>query len=236
MSTLWTMGCSYTADYTTNLLENVTEGNYHLFRKYRGGTFPKTWPKLLSEKLNMDVVNLGFPGADNYTIFQQFNDNCHKIQSGDMVIVGWSMINRFRMAHPKNNHFTLFTSTNDNLLDYWSSRTIEEIFVNRLSKTWTEEIYGYTNLIEQLGLAKGFNTFFWSADPVLINEESNEFKNQRKFLLPDCELGMIQHLINNHGALNISFETEHTIKDTHLGQQGHEVMADLFYDDIIKKV
>ncbi len=236
MSTLWAFGCSFTADYSTNLLENVAEGNYHLFRKFHGGTFPKTWPKLLSEKLNMDVMNLGFPGADNYTIFQQFNDNCDKIQPNDIIVIGWSMVNRFRMAHPKNKHFTLFTSMNDSLLDYWSSRTIEEIFVNRLNSAWNDEIYGFINLIEQLGAAKGFETFFWSADYTLINSENEEFRNQRKYLLSDCKTGMIDYLINNHGALNISFETDHEIKDIHLGKQGHEVMADLFYNDIIKKI
>jgi hypothetical protein len=177
MSTLWACGCSFTADYTTNLLTNVEDGNYHLFAKYRGGNFPPTWPHILGGKLNMNVINLGFPGSDNYTIFQQFNDNCHKIEKGDVVIIGWSMVNRFRMAHPRSNHFNVFTSENDHLQDYWTKRTLEEIFVNRLCRPWVDEIYGLINLIDQLALAKGFDVFYWSADDTIINGESDEFKN-----------------------------------------------------------
>ena len=44
MNTLFTFGCSYTADY--NVMTNQK------YNDFKGGTLPDVWPKVLSKKLN----------------------------------------------------------------------------------------------------------------------------------------------------------------------------------------
>jgi len=50
MNTLFTVGCSYTADFESNNLYN-----YQKYKEYRGGIYPKSWPILLSEKIGMNI-------------------------------------------------------------------------------------------------------------------------------------------------------------------------------------
>ena len=82
MNTLFTFGCSYTADFETNNIEN-----YLKYKEYRGGLYPKSWPTLLSEKMGMNVKNYGIGGTGNQSIFEQFCIHCDEINENDVVIM-----------------------------------------------------------------------------------------------------------------------------------------------------
>ena len=93
MNTLFTFGCSYTADFETgNLIP------YLKYKEYRGGTYPKSWPTLLSEKIGMNIKNYGLGGTGNQSIFEQFCIHCDEINENDVVIIEWSYIHRYRLA------------------------------------------------------------------------------------------------------------------------------------------
>ena len=48
MNKLHTFGCSYTQDFNDNKIEAYID-----YRNFRGGTFPLTWPEILSNKLKI---------------------------------------------------------------------------------------------------------------------------------------------------------------------------------------
>ena len=54
MGTLWTFGCSFTAEYNP-VGDKFVRNNYDEYKDWRGGTLPDVWPTLLGKKLNLKV-------------------------------------------------------------------------------------------------------------------------------------------------------------------------------------
>ena len=79
MSKLVAIGCSFTDDYIN--IQNKIVGPIEEIRGY------PVWATILSQKLNMEVVNLGKIGAGNNYIFDQTINLSGHI---DLVIVMWS--------------------------------------------------------------------------------------------------------------------------------------------------
>jgi lysophospholipase L1-like esterase len=52
----------------------------------------QAWPKLVSDKLRIDVDNRGIPGGSNKEIWHSVMSS--KFKEGDMVVILWSYINR----------------------------------------------------------------------------------------------------------------------------------------------
>ena len=82
---------------------------------------------------------------------------------------------------------------------------------------------------------KKFNVHYWSAEDKLINNEPYEYRNQPKFLLPECNRSMIDYLQIQHGAKTIGMETRMEIPDLHYGEDGHKVMARKFREDMLER-
>jgi hypothetical protein len=100
-----------------------------------------------------------------------------------------------------------------------------------------EEIYQYENLIEQFGKAMGFRLFFWSAENSLIFNLPREEQRQRKYLLHnEFEITGSDHhffeIIKRFGGHKIYDETKGAVMDNHLGESGHKVQFEMFYDYI----
>ena len=237
MNTLWTFGDSFTAFYETNLIDYV-KSEYGKFYNWRGGSFPKIWPQILAERFDMNLVNPAFPGCDNHHIFHQFAENVDKIQENDIVIVGWTLRNRFRIVDPTGENFQFFGNPDtDPLVDFWSKSTIREILINKLGNGWVRETYAFMNLIDQMSLCKNFKVFYCSHDDKIINGEPEEVRYANpKFMLPDCDQPMFRYFMAVHGVKTIMEETNKVSGDLHFGEQGHQIIADLYYNDIIKKL
>jgi hypothetical protein len=143
MSTLWTFGDSLTAPYS----EEYDWSKEYI--KWKGYT-PNVYGKIVSEKLNLDLVNLGVGGNDNYSIFQSFCDVSDKIKNEDIVIFGWSSPIRFRLAMNENRwQIFLPNYTKNNLnIDGISINTIKETIINRESIKFVEEVNSWIKLID----------------------------------------------------------------------------------------
>jgi hypothetical protein len=102
MNTLHTFGCSYTAHFENN----NGRSQYEDYKKFRGGTYPKIWPELLSEKMGLKLNNPSAGGSSNYEIFQSFCDIVPKLNEGDVVVIGWSYKERYRLVDTKLKIFT----------------------------------------------------------------------------------------------------------------------------------
>ena len=66
-NTLWTFGCSFTAEYPLEIPDLRTK--YDDYKNWRGGNLPKSWPTLLSEMIDYDVKNFGEGGSSKSIYF-----------------------------------------------------------------------------------------------------------------------------------------------------------------------
>jgi hypothetical protein len=232
--TLWVFGDSFSdifRDWTTH---DGSESSYIKYRKYRGGEYPKTWSEILSDAMSYNLKNISQGGLCNYGIFNNFIDNCDQIEFGDSVIIGWTFLHRFRMSC--NDKFVSISFQDKDGQDYWGGqKVVEEIVYNRLEKPYAKEVYSFIKIIDELAKYKKFNVHYWSAEDKLINNEPYEYKNQPKFLLPECNRSMIDYLQIQHGAKTIGMETRMEIPDLHYGEDGHKVMARKFREDMLER-
>jgi len=226
MGKLYTFGCSFTEDYNKSK-------SYVEYKKYRNNILPDVWPTILAKKLNKDVINFGKGGIGNTQIFIDFCSNCDIITSDDIVIIGWTKITRFRWAD-KYNWQHLMGSDKD--MHSISLTTHNEILVNRTNRLYINEINDYEKIIIELANTKKFKIYFWSSDSDIIYREDkrndiyilNELKNNFPDFTP-------YKLINENGEiLTIKHETNGLVVDSHLGEKGHLLQAELFYNHIKK--
>jgi hypothetical protein len=232
---LWTFGCSFTQGFLWSEFENARNPMIDYYESM-GNSFPSAWPEILSDKLNLDVMNKGYSGSSCYKIFDKFCIECENFKKNDVVIFEWTRLNRFRVF--ENGAFPtvlpVFNSDGNEKLPL-PVECVKEIQVNRTEKPFIEELYSFTNLIEEICKSIGCEIYFWSADDYIINCENSEFKSKRKYLVKESNMDLTRYLIENKGATTLLRETEEVIKDDqHYGKFGHEIMAQVFYEEIIK--
>jgi hypothetical protein len=229
MNRLFTFGCSYTAEFDTNIIKGYDE-----FKKYRGGTFPKTWSTLLGEKLNMEVRNYGVGAAGNQSIFDQFCIHSDEIEENDIVIIGWSFVHRYRWAHHDFNKWHFFgAGPIDSIMKtFQDKQTHEKITYNRTSELYFDEVFNYIKLIDVLTKAKNFKTYYWFSDQGLIEKLNRETPNKDRFILWKNEM---LDMVYKKGGKNIQQETNGEVGDNHLGESGHIVQSNLIYDHLMGK-
>lgn len=231
MKKLFTFGCSYTEDYSD------IHNHYKLYKEFCGGQFPKTWPKLLSEKLQIDLENYGASASGNQLIFTSFCKNCDKIKKGDIVIVQWSFIERYQMSDENGSGWLRVGPGLLNHPEIISNECHERIIMNRTLKPYYDEIYDFENIIDTLAKSIGFEIYYWTIINELIYNQPKEILNQKKYLLHDYIKTPFDNtfsVVLNNGGKWIFEETNNQIKDEHMGKLGHEVQADLFYKHIQK--
>lgn len=234
--------------------DSYTQGHHHEdgyppyieWKKIRGGILPKTWAELLSEKLSMDLLNNAIAGSSNHEIFHTICQECDKFKKDDIVIVNWTYMHRFRWA------LEAIYDKNFYVKNRWkrsgmgkripgdddepSDEIKEKISVNRLNPLYVEEIYEYEKILNRLSESIGFDVYYWSADNTIIHNLPQELLHQKKYILHNLIIGNesrgLLDVILKNGGDTITIETKQKINDGHLGEIGHKIQADLFYDYI----
>lgn len=242
MGRLFLFGDSFTQGHDT-------ENQFIWYKKwysYLGNKFPPNWFEILSYKLDYELHNLGKAGDSNYEIFESFCKNSHNIEKGDIVIIQWTYNTRFRWATDSGwFKCSSVILDNDSNFNNITKKATEEILVNRTHKLYCNEVLNYENLIEQYSLSKGFNLYFWCVDEDNIYSQSIELLSNKKYLCHNLitpiidklkEMGhrsVLLNLILYMGGKLISEETNGVIEDgTHLGEYGHKLQGELFYNHI----
>jgi hypothetical protein len=230
MKTLWTFGCSYT--------EGFVEGSetFQQYKKYCGGEFPKTWPQILSEKLGYVLINKGEGASGNQQIFQEFCKNSDKFTQNDIIIIGWTFLERYRIALDNGTWLKLGPGkiSHDTVI---SEDCHEAIVLNRTLRPYVEEIYNYEKLIDRFCESLSINVYYWTIINELIYNQPPEILNNRKYLINDLIKDQYDNVFtvsNKFGGYNINDETNGLIKDFHQGKTGHVVQAELFYKHIVE--
>jgi len=214
MNTLHAFGCSYTA-----LFENNSgRSQYEDYKKFRGGTYPKIWSELLSEKLGMKLNNVAMGGSSNYEIFQSFCDNVYKLNEGDIVVIGWSFKERFRLVDYTLGTFTRLGPGFYPFIPGVSNNTIDEMFVNRTHTKWLDEVYSWEKVIKKLCEVMGVKLLIWSFDSTFPEHDG------------------FQGRLLNFGATTIFGETDGKVPDQHFGEKGHIVQFQYFLDVLNNKI
>lgn len=154
------------------------------------GYIPKNFAEIVSEKCEMELINCARGGFSNYDIFETICNQSHNIGSDDVVIVGWSILTRYRMAHPKFNQWIQFQQSNwqtnkeANLIMYgFSESTHNEILYNRTHlELYRKEILSWINLLKCTFKTNTFINWGWSRkldwglksmDYEIITDETN---------------------------------------------------------------
>lgn len=236
MNNLWIFGDSF----CTTCYPNQRSDNMKNYLKLIGVDDINSWSELLAEKLNLKLINLAKGGNSNYQIFQDFCDHSHLIKENDFVIIGWGLIQKFRIS--ENNNFLNITSGNNRSYVGISKSTIDSILKNRSEYTiinnkkidrWAFEVYGWETAIQVLSKNKKFRVFFWSTEePRLIYCESDECKSNKNYLCKESKKPLIIYL-RELGCLSISDETKNIVGDSHFGIKGHQLQSEIFYKEII---
>lgn len=232
MNTLYTFGCSYTQGF--NRSEN--NNNYIRFKEYRNGNLPKDWPTLLSEKMGFELKNYGENASGNNQIFQEICSHCDEFNEGDVVIIGWTFIDRYRWVDYENDTWVKHGSGNINE-QHISQSTHEEIVYNRTHPFYIEEIYNYEKIIDELSFNKKFKVYYWSAaeNNIITNIPTEKLRGIKKYILSDQihpDNNNLRQIITKRGGLTIIEETNGVVVDFHLGESGHRIQSELFYKHI----
>lgn len=216
-------GDSYTADFKDNLIPTYIE-----YKKWYGDTFPKSWPILLSEKLNIELLNYGIGGTCNDIIFETFIKKINVLKKNDIVIIGWTFLTRFKWYNDKGDNFVSILS-NEHKNRNISKETATEILVNRSNTKWSEDVELKKEIIIKLSELIGFKIYFWSIDSNIKNELNEIHLCCNQLSVDDNILILMKKL----GGKNINEETQGLVEDRHFGESGHIILSELFYDHIL---
>lgn len=232
MKNLWTFGCSFTEGFV-----NDRSDSFEKYKEYCGGSFPESWPSILGKKLNLQVKNLGEGASGNQQIFQQICNNCKYFSQNDIIIIGWTFLERYRVAIDNHTWLKLGPGKINHKESFLLSEDCHQsIIVNRTLKPYKDEIYSYENIIDRLCEALSINVYYWTMINELIYDQPKKVFKNKKYLLSDSINGgwdNVFKVVKDHGGMTITEETNGMIEDSHMGKSGHKVQADLFYDHII---
>lgn len=221
--------------------EASPNNSFSQYKKYLRGNLPPSWPDILSKKLNYKLENKGQGGSSNYSIFFNFIKNIDKIQKNDLVIFQWTNILRFRLASYDTSEL-IDILPNQIYTKVVSKKTIEELIINRDNDGWVAEIIDLTKFLIDYCKAKNIKIIFWAYDDKITNNIDKKIYNEwffvkkydSKEMTPMTYVQVYTRHILNQGP-TIQDETNNLVDDMHLGQYGHQIIADMFEYVLQKK-
>ena len=154
--------------------------------------------------MGMELVNLGRGGSDNYSIFQSVCDSSNRINSNDVIIIGWSSCTRFRLVDKWDEWKPIIPKFDRNIrnLEDVSNTTLEEVLINRTKSKYVSEVHSWIKLL---------NITF--ANNLIIHWSPLDREVSKNYI----------------GELtNITKETNEEIINGHYGEIGHMQLANEF--------
>jgi hypothetical protein len=141
MGKLWTFGDSFTAGHGCRNFSNIKNSHYNdKFENYIDLN-KKIWPELLSDLLNLELVNLGRNGLSNEWIADTLITNIQNISVNDIVILQTSTPGRYDFPFKKEKSLLGTPKDSENIKDYIvntnnSPYFFKTIFVSNVEKEW----------------------------------------------------------------------------------------------------
>lgn len=206
-NTIWIFGDSF----STDLMHKSVIGWTIPYIKWKGYA-PQTFPRILSKELNLPVKNFAEGGIGNDTIFETIYNNSHNIKENDVIIIGWTTIERFRHSMIDSNKW-YHVVPNSHMLtkkesEYISENTIHEILINRSHPIYKNELADKVNFINWLH--RNAKIIHWSSVHTI---ETIEY-------FDDIE--------------RITTETNKDVDDLHFSENGNIKLANIFLKKLQK--
>lgn len=222
MSSLWIFG-----DNNSSIFGKTKERRFKYYKEYRGGVFPKTWSELLSQEIKYTLRNVAVAGQSNYDIFDMFCKCAEQIKKDDIVIIGWTYVQRFRLIDEDKNSFITIRPNQfkkhqvniPNMLNGIDKHTIDSVLNNRKNVYWKNEIYNWECVINLLAKLIGFKMIYWTFDTTLNKSYYLSTNTFREDLI-------------KKGAEDFTMETNGILKDDNFGEKGHLVQFEYFLKHI----
>lgn len=221
--TIWVFGDSFSESYVNQANRNHVE--FQKYIEFKGGQV-KTYPDFLSEMLGYKLENLSFGGASNYSILNQFTSVMHRIKPNDVIVVGWTSTNRFRMVDD-NGEFVnvIFQEFNQDAypnIENVTKNSINEIVLNRINDRFYEELIEFTKVVDNISKDCSVVHWSWSNPPFPKQYEYEFIKRCIKFKKPD--ISTIKH------------ETKGLIDDNHYNENTHLLLAEQMKHSIMTQI
>jgi hypothetical protein len=233
-NTLWTFGCSFTADW--HPVGGPVRNAYDEYKEWRGGSLPPVWPTILAKNLGMNLQNKGQGATGNDNIFSKFCNNSHLIKQDDVVIIGWSHILRYLLSSPDGSHLMdilpseKYPEHPENITEY--------LTINRSLSAWQEQIISYIRLIENYCNSIGIKLFFWTSDRDMYTYFQENYKDIDTSKFIDWRYNNMLQMVREvfHGApyFTIIEETNQEVVDYHFCETGHKYQADIILKHLLK--
>jgi hypothetical protein len=203
MDNLWIFGDSFSCPYSNRECQDWGVP----YTDFKGYT-PKIFSHLISENLNLNHNNFAKGGADNYTIFEIICDNINNITKNDLVIVGWSDPNRYRIIVENNSWETIRPNFMSNdFSDLEKECLATQCLLRSESTLPLFEVYKWMTLLKKIF---GKKIIFWS--PFLIE--------QAEILCPNDFIKISSIKIESNGLID----------DRHYDELTHKNLAKLILD------
>ena len=204
MNKLWIFGDSFSSDFDIK----YSHQNHIDYMNLMDVNEMIHWPTILANKLNYKLVNLAKGGNSNYQIFFNLCENINQIEENDIILIGWALIGKFIIAD--NNQFSNIHPHGLYFHAPISSSSIVEINENRKNEIWVNEVRYWEKLINEFIKLKNCKIIFWSG-------EEDKLKNIN-IDVTKCE--------------TMRSETDNNVQDSHLGNLGHNTLAEIFYKEL----
>jgi hypothetical protein len=210
MKKIWYFGDSNTEDYNPK---------YQWANKYIEwkGYKPKHWTELFAERMELPYSNLGLGGCDNYTIFKSLSDNIKMIGDNDIVIIGWTIPIRGRIANLDKNEWFTIVPTGPNLKCITNDAVLQLVSL-RDSPLYIQEVLDWQKVIKRA--LRTNKLIFWSY--------FTEFMN--------CGIMDNNYWRGNTDCISINDETKGLINDGHFCEMGNVVIADSMWNYINQNI
>ena len=222
MNTLHIFGCSYSEPFSSN--------TYDEYVNYLNYT-PKSWSELLSESLDFKLNNTSEGGSSNEEIFEKFCINMDSYKKGDIIIIQWSFLHRFRLAAEDGNGWERFGICNN--ADNWPVDFINGFALNKTKDVWKKQLYNFHKIIDKICHEVGCKVYYWYVGNEFIYDQEN-LKNMNQYLLNDVGINPLLYIQDNLGEVPIEVETNGSVKDQHFGISAHKTISKLFLNQIKK--
>jgi len=206
-------GCSWTEHFTTSSISPNVDHN-----------FPR-WPQVLADKLNMDVINVSRSGAGNEFIYNRMIDTLCTTKNVHLAICLWSGFDRWDFY---NSSFQLTPKFKDGKREnIFKGVRLFHAFQNhcQLNKIPFLQMQGFMGRGIENPLEWDIEALFSCAQFDIINDKNYIGWPIFKQLGGETMNDNLNKNDSSKLELRISFE------DTHPNNKGHELMAEIFYDN-----
>lgn len=227
MNSVWVFGDSMTAPISGKFPEKSSPYSEWL------GRYAKVSCEMLAEHFDFEPMNRGVAGASNNQIFANFLKEHTNIKSGDIVVIGWSPIMRYRIAS-----YSKFSDSQHTWLQIWArgykpqventcldgkwltEEVAEQIVLNRneFKDLYSEEINEWTSFIKEWADLKGVTVITWTWC-------QKEFGGEHSINVD----------IPPRRRTDMSMETDNMVKDGHYGEVGHKELFEEILDYLKRK-